>query len=98
MRRARVGRGKGRKFSPTLDVQEWLDSHPEALISCPNQPGNLKLMPEACAKRHQAANEPRWVVVGAEPFPLFVFKMNLVPCRNCHIGVSCAAKSQEKAA
>ncbi len=98
MRRARVGRGKGRSFTPTLDVQAWLQNHPEALIECPHQPGNLKLMPAACAKRHQAANEPRWSVIGAEPFPLFVFKMNLVPCRNCQIGADCAARAQERAA
>ena len=98
MRRGRVGRGKGRNFIPTMDVQDWLNNHPEALISCPNQPGNLKLMPAACAKRHQAANEPRWAVIGAEPFPLFVFKMNLIPCRVCKIGAACVAKTQEKAA
>jgi hypothetical protein len=98
MRRTRTTRNKVRNFPSSLDVQDWLQSHPEALISCPNQPGNLKLMPAACAKRHRAANEPRWAVIGAEPFHLFVFKMNLVPCRNCKIGARLAAQHREKAA
>jgi len=98
MRRARTSRNKFRRFPSSIEVQDWLNNHPEALISCPHQPGNLKLMPAACAKRHRTANEPRWSVIGAEPFHLFVFKMNLVPCRSCKIGAHLAAKHQEIAA
>lgn len=98
MRRAKLRRGKFREFIPSLDVQAWLNNHPEALMSCPNQPGDLRLMPAACAKRHRAANEPRWSVIGAEPFHQFVFKMNLVSCRTCALGAHQAAKHHDKAA
>jgi hypothetical protein len=90
MRRAKKSRGKSPRFNPSLDVSAWLQDNPEALITCPHQPGNLRLMPAACAKRHQTANEPKWSTIGAEPFHLFVFKMNLVACRNCEIGAGLA--------
>ncbi len=98
MRRIRKTRGKAPHFVPTLDVEAWLQRHPEALIACPHQPGNLKLMPASCVKRHLAANEARWATIGAEPFHLFVFKMNLVPCRDCKIGARLARQQKEIAA
>ena len=98
MRRSRNSRGKTPRFVPSLDVNAWLQNHPDALISCPNQPGNLKLMPASCVKRHTAANEPRWATIGAEPFHLFVFKMNLVPCRECKIGARLARQRKDIAA
>ncbi len=98
MRRARKPRGKSVPFSPSLDVNTWLAENPDALITCPSQPGNLKLLPAACVKRHQAANEPKWSTIGAEPFHLFVFKMNLVACRNCDIGAQLARESKIMAA
>ena len=97
MRRGRPNRKK-LDFIPNLDVDGWMNCHPEALIRCPNQPGNLKLTREACAKRHLTANEPRWANIGAEPFHVFVFKMNLVPCRNCEIGAKMAKETKVKAA
>ncbi|MCA1905225.1 MAG: hypothetical protein LDL11_01385 [Desulfarculus sp.] len=98
MRRARKTRGKSVPFSPSLDVNAWLAENPDALITCPSQPGNLKLLPSACVKRHQAANEPKWSTIGAEPFHLFVFKMNLVACRNCAIGARLARETKVMAA
>ena len=89
---------KGRRFSPNIDVEQWLASHPDFLIDCPNQPGNLRITREACIKRHLTANEPRWANIGAEPFHIFVFKMNLVPCRKCEMGASLAREAKIKAA
>lgn len=98
MRYARLSRRKIRGYVPILDVQTWLKNHPDALISCPNQPGSLRLMPAACARRHHTANETRWAVIGAEPFHQFVFKMNLVSCRTCVLGARLAAKHHENIA
>lgn len=100
MRRKNFKRGKRPTLLPKIevDVATWLANNPDHLINCPNQPGHLKLSREACAKRHIAANQPRWANVGAEPFPLFVIKMNLIPCRNCKVGSKMAKKYKEKAA
>lgn len=86
MKRKRINRRQQTNFVPKIDVESWIKDNPEALISCPHQPGNLKLTKAACAKRHMTANEPRYANIGAEPFHVFVFKMNLVACRNCEIG------------
>lgn len=96
MRRAISAHGKVRTFIFSLDLQEWVNNHPEALIACPHQPGNLKIMPAACAKRHQTANLPRWSGTGYTSFPMFVYKMNLAPCRTCAIGTRCLSKSRMK--
>lgn len=98
MRRFRSSRSKIRGFFPSLDVQAWLNNNSDALISCPNQPGNLRLMPAACARRHLTANETRWSVIGSEPFHQFIFKMNLVSCRTCALGAHLAARHHENAA
>lgn len=79
------------------DTEQWLAKNPGALIDCPSQPGKLKISPASCAKRHRYANDPRWANIGAEPFHIFVFKMNLVPCKECKIGAQQCAL-QEKAA
>ncbi len=98
MRRKAKSRRKTPAVVPHIDVDAWLASHPDALFECPNQPGKLKITPQACAKRYVTANEPRWANIGAEPFPIFVFKMNLIPCRNCQTGAEMAARYQEQAA
>lgn len=98
MRRSRAKRKKGIGLANAVDVQEWMDFNSETMICCPNQPGNLRIMPASCAKRHRIANEPRWTGNGAEAFPLFVFKVNLVPCRKCQIGALNAARIKGKAA
>ena len=85
MRRMRRSRNQ-QAFVPTIDTEAWLADNPGMLIECPSQPGHLKLTKEACARRHMTANEPRWAKIGAEPFHIFVFKMNLVACRECAIG------------
>ena len=98
MRRKRKSRGSQTPVVPNIDVDAWLAQNPQVLIDCPNQPGNLKLTPKACAKRYATANEPRWANIGAEPFPTFVFKMNLIPCRNCEVGAQMAREHKVKAA
>lgn len=90
MRRKR-SRRKAMMNLPAIDTNKWLSEHPEYLISCPNQPGNLKLSADSCMNRYIKANEPRWSNIGAEPFPIFVFKMNLIACRECDIGAKLAA-------
>ena len=85
MRRALEDPAK-KQFIPNIDTEDWLAQNPGVLINCPNQPGSLKLTRESCAKRFLTANEPRWSNIGAEPFHIFVFKMNLVACRKCDIG------------
>ncbi len=96
--RRKASRRKAPAVYPSINVGEWLEQHPNYLISCPNQPGNLKISPDSCMKRYLKANEPRWANIGAEPFPIFVFKMNLIPCRNCEVGERLAAQSEERAA
>lgn len=90
----RAGRSPRRRKTPPpvirIDTEAWLNKHPNAMFECPNQPGKLKLTPQSCAKRYVTANEPRWANIGAEPFPIFVIKMNLVPCRNCQTGLQMA--------
>jgi len=98
MRRRIKSRGKSPAMIPQLDTEAWLRKNPNALFECPNQPGKLKLTPQACAKRYLTANEPRWANIGAEPFPIFVFKMNLIPCRNCKTGAEMASRHQVQAA
>lgn len=95
-------RSSSRRKAPAvyqdINVSEWLEKHPDYLISCPNQPGNLRISQESCVKRYLKANEPRWANIGAEPFPIFVFKMNLIPCRNCEVGARLAERREERAA
>ncbi len=86
------------KHAGPQEVSGWLNEHAQQMIHCPSQPGNLRLSPLACAKRHIIANEPRWMNVTAEALPLFLFKMNLIPCRRCTIGARCAAGMKDKAA
>ena len=45
MRRKNFKRGKRPTFIPKIDmdVDGWLASNPDHLISCPNQPGHLRL-------------------------------------------------------
>jgi len=89
---------KGPAIVPNLDVEKWLAENPHAMINCSKQPGNLRLLPTSCAKRYITANEPRWANIGAEPFPIFVFKMNLIPCRNCETGAQMASVLQQEEA
>ncbi|KIX12338.1 hypothetical protein [Dethiosulfatarculus sandiegensis] len=96
----RKKKSKVQKWSPLPqeDMAKWM-SHPgNQMITCPNQPGNLKISQSSCAKRYVAANEPRWANIGAEPFPIFVIKMNLIPCRNCKVGEAQARSLSERAA
>lgn len=95
--RRRTTLKNGKPFIPTIDVDKWLASHPNSMVECPNQPGNLKLTTASCAKRHKYANDPRYSKIGAEPFNIFVFKMNLKACKNCEIGAA-LYKRQEQAA
>lgn len=96
--RRRRPRKNAKPFIPTIDTEQWLATHPNMLIDCPNQPGGLKLTQEACAKRYEYANDPRYSKIGAEPFNVFVFKMNLVACRNCSVGVKSSKRQEEQAA
>ena len=98
MRRRVKSRRKSPALIPQIDTEAWLKNNPMELFECPNQPGKLKLTPQACAKRYVTANEPRWSNIGAEPFPIFVFKMNLIPCRNCKTGEQMASQHQVQAA
>ena len=99
MRRKRRTRSAKRLNSlSTPDVEAWLANNPSHLVECPNQPGNLKISAKSCAKRYQTANEPRWANIGAEPYPIFVIKMNLIPCRNCKTGEIRAKQYAEQAA
>ncbi|MCB2186533.1 MAG: hypothetical protein KQJ78_08955 [Deltaproteobacteria bacterium] len=98
MKRSRSRNVKASNYTPKMSTEEWLSQNPAALIECPNQPGNLKLSRNACMKRHLTANEPRYANIGAEPFHVFVFKMNLVPCRNCEIGAALAAEDTSQVA
>jgi len=45
-----------------------------------------------------ASNDPRWSNIGAEPFHIFVFKMNLITCRKCDIGAGFAKGLKLRAA
>jgi hypothetical protein len=97
MRRGRKPKSKVRIFATERETQQWLAENSQGLITCPNQPGNLKITPASCAKRHEFANDPQWSNVGKEPFHVFVFKMNLKACRDCEIGAMNSAR-QDKAA
>jgi hypothetical protein len=94
MRRKRRTRNKRLLNLPTPDIDAWLADNPNYMVDCPNQPGNLKISSASCAKRYQTANEPRWANIGAEPYPIFVIKMNLIPCRNCEVGAQRANQVQ----
>jgi len=93
MRRRRGNRAGKKNFVPSIDVEAWLAKNPMSMVTCPNQPGNLKISAQSCVKRHKTANEPRFATIGAEPFNLFVFKMNLKPCADCELGARLAAKA-----
>lgn len=96
MRRTR--RSRKEQFIPNIDTEDWLAKNPDAMIQCPNQPGSLKLTRESCARRYMAANDPRWSNIGAEPFHIFVFKMNLITCRKCDVGAGFAKGLKLRAA
>jgi hypothetical protein len=72
--------------------------HDHEMICCPHQPGNLKLLPKACAKRFEIANQARWMNTNGDTFVMFLFKANLIPCRQCGIGASCASVAKGQAA
>jgi hypothetical protein len=78
-----------------VDVDAWLAQNPEAMFSCPNQPGELRITRAACAKRHAMAQKKSWQDVGGEPFRVFIIKLNLRACRDCEIGArNCALAEQ----
>ena len=98
MRRGRKPKSQVKVYATERDTQSWMERNTTRLVNCPNQPGNLRLTEESCAKRHEYANDPQWSNVGKEPFHVFVFKMNLKACRDCKIGASHSSRHQVEAA
>ena len=80
------------------DVANTETAHEGSKVAIDEAKEELKLSKEACAKRYLTANQPRWSNIGAEPFPIFVIKMNLIPCRDCALGAEMAKSLEEIAA
>ena len=55
------------------------------LITCPLQPGHLRISDKACAKRHQMAQQSTDKRQPDSAF-LFAIHMNLQRCRDCRVG------------
>jgi hypothetical protein len=71
-------------------VTEWLAENDKEMILCPYQPGNLKISPDACRKRHLASQKVKelgWDV------KLHAYKGGLELCRECPIGKKLCSRS-----
>ena len=63
-------------------VEKWLRFHRDRMVSCPHQPGNLKVTRDFCRRRRQVAGK-----VNDGPFPPFGLDdfqmMGLLTCGHC---------------
>jgi hypothetical protein len=66
-------------------VDQYYFSNRDKMISCPYQPGNLKISMKACLKRHKAAQRRKMEVFRVEDIFNYFVSQGLVRCQNCPI-------------
>jgi len=67
-------------------AKEWLAKNRGEMISCPNQPGNLMISKNACAKRYWMSRRETYEdLMKGDPFH-YTYKRGLSLCRECPIG------------
>lgn len=77
-------------------IEKWLTFHRDRIVSCPHQPGNLKVSRDFCYRRRQAAEK----VNGHSPPPLGLDEfqvMGLLRCRHCGAVRTGVPENNEKA-
>jgi hypothetical protein len=77
-------------MAPEHAVEMWLNENQHQMVTCPYQPGELRISKEACLKRHETAKRQ-----GSNPKPgkvrmktIFeeVVNTSLSRCLSCPIG------------
>ena len=66
-------------------ADQWLANNRAHMITCPLQPGQLRITDRACARRHQMAQDTVDKRTPDSAF-LFAIHMNLQRCRDCRVG------------
>jgi len=70
-------------------AENWLTKNQREMITCPYQPGQLKISKNACLKRHRVAQKDPGNFI-REDFFNYTLKKGLSLCRDCQIGRSLA--------
>ena len=65
-------------------IDRWWEQQNEQLITCPHQPGNLKISAVSCAKRYEMAQQRQRVTRDQDTG--LALKATLERCRHCEIG------------
>lgn len=74
-------------------VKEWMASHQERMMVCPNQPGALVLSKAACVRRYLAAQEESYEDMMLVDFFRYRVKRGLFVCRKCPLGRQLASRA-----
>jgi hypothetical protein len=72
-------------ISRDILIREYYAEKKNRLITCPYQPGNLKISEKACLKRHHAAIKKRSQPFKSEDLFNFFVSQSLVRCETCPI-------------
>jgi hypothetical protein len=65
-------------------IQQWWEEQNEQLITCPHQPGNLRISGASCAKRYAMAQRKQRMTRNQDAE--FALNSTLERCRHCKIG------------
>jgi hypothetical protein len=68
------------------DPGSWLKANEPNMLSCPKQPGKLKISRNSCAQRFGSANSKRIDSLPETTDYFFALKENFKACRDCPIG------------
>jgi len=74
-------------------VDEWLFRNRRKMITCPYQPGNLRITPWGCRRRKLQARREDFTDMMKGDYFDYVYKNGLLRCRDCPI----TAASQHRA-
>jgi len=75
----------------TQVAEYWLAEHKDAIIHCPYQPGQLKILKNACIKRYLASQKDKSInPMTGQSFFQYTVKNGLSLCKECPIGKSLA--------
>ena len=66
-------------------VDQFYYSNQDKMISCPFQPGNLKISKKACLKRYKAAQRRKMEIFRVEDLFNFFISQGLSRCQKCPI-------------
>ncbi len=66
-------------------VEEWLSRNRRRIISCPYQPGNLRITLSGCRRRRLQARREDFTDMMKGDYFDYVYKNGLLRCRDCRI-------------